>query len=90
MATRVAWTGDGVPRMEVAHVDRLLRFGPARDYLMCWVDVPSLAVTRSPQAYEPLGDGRVRFSSADFTAEIQFDDAGYVVSYPGIGFRVSG
>jgi hypothetical protein len=70
--------------------DGLLRSGPARDYLMCWVDVPSLAVTRSRQTYEPLGDGRVRFSSADFTAEIQFDDAGYVVSYPGIGFRVGG
>jgi hypothetical protein len=122
MTTRLAWIGDGAPRMEVAHVeqieptfaasgtqlgatyelhyrlepealhlelvgeltlelgldgadffdlgwsplfnslpvvrDRLLVAGPARDYRMRWVEVPSLQVTISEQRYAPLGDAR--------------------------------
>jgi hypothetical protein len=68
--------------------DGLLRPGPARDYVMRWVDVPSLEVIRSEQRYEPLGDGVVRFSAGEFAADIRFDEAGFVTSYPGIGTRV--
>jgi hypothetical protein len=68
--------------------DGLLQPGPARDYLMRWVDVPSLEVSMSEQRYEPLGDGVVRFSAGDFTAEIQFDEQGFVLDYPGIARRV--
>ena len=67
--------------------DRLLEPGPARDYVMRWVDVPSLEVTASKQRYEPLGDGRVRFRSGNFAAEIRFDDQAFVVDYPGIARR---
>jgi hypothetical protein len=67
--------------------DRLLEPGPPRDYVMRWVDVPSLEVSRSDQRYEPLGNGRVRFSAGSFTADIEFDQAGFVTSYPGIGIR---
>lgn len=67
--------------------DSLLVPGPPRDYLMRWVDVPSLEVHASEQRYVPLGDGRVRFGADDFEADISFDDAGFVLSYPGIGFR---
>lgn len=70
--------------------DKLLESGPSRLYEMRWVDVPSLAVSRSEQRYEPLGNGQVRFSAGDFTADIRFDDAGLVLAYPGIGTRVSG
>ena len=69
--------------------DRLLESVPPRVYEMCWVDVPSLAVSRSEQRYEPLGNGLVRFSAADFTADIRFDEAGFVLEYPGIAMRVS-
>jgi hypothetical protein len=68
--------------------DGLLRAGPPRDYLMRWVDAPSLEVSESEQRYEPLGDGVVRFSAGAFTAEIRFDESGFVTSYPGIGSRV--
>jgi hypothetical protein len=68
--------------------DRLLVPGPPRDYLMRWIDVPSLEVRASEQRYEPLGDGMVRFRAGDFVSEIQFDDAGFVVNYPGIGMRI--
>lgn len=69
--------------------DKLLEPGPARRYEMRWVDVPSLEVSVSEQRYEPLGQGRVRFSSADFTSDIRFDEAGFVLDYPGIATRVS-
>jgi hypothetical protein len=68
--------------------DDLLRAGPPRVYTMCWVDVPSLEVARSEQRYEPLGNGCVRFTSGEFRADIQFDERGYVVHYPGIANRV--
>jgi hypothetical protein len=64
--------------------DCLLQPGPARDYVMRWVDVPSLEVTTSEQRYEPLGNGLVRFRSGSFTAEIHFDEHEFVVDYPGI------
>jgi Putative glycolipid-binding len=67
--------------------DRLLDLGPARDYVMCWVDVPTLEVSRSEQRYEPLGSGRVRFTSGSFTADIQLDEDGFVLHYPGIATR---
>ncbi|MBV9336819.1 MAG: putative glycolipid-binding domain-containing protein [Solirubrobacterales bacterium] len=151
MSTRLAWLGDGAPRMEVAHVeqtapefvasgtqlgviyelryrleqgalhlellgvrtleleldgadffdlgwsplfnslpvirDGLLEPGPPRDYLMRWVEVPSLEVSVSEQRYEPLGDGVIRFRAGDFVSDITFDSYGFVVNYPGIGMR---
>ena len=70
--------------------DDLLAGGPARDYLMRWVDVPSLEVSESAQRYEPLGGGVIRFSAAEFVADIDFDPDGFVLRYPGIGTRVTG
>jgi uncharacterized protein len=151
MPTRLAWLGDGAPRMEIAHVgqidpefvasgtqlgvtyelryrleggalclelvgertlrleldgadffdlgwsplfnslpvirDRLLEPGRSHDYLMRWVEVPSLEVSLSEQHYEPLGDGVIRFRAGDFVSHITFDPAGFVVNYPGIGAR---
>jgi uncharacterized protein len=70
--------------------DGLLQPGRARDYVMRWVDVPSLEVHRSEQRYEPLGGGLVRFTAGEFTAVVQFDEAGFVLEYPGIGRRAPG
>jgi hypothetical protein len=68
--------------------DGLMVAGPPRDYTMRWVDVPSLEVSESRQRYAPLGAGRIRFSAGAFTADIEFDDAGFVTKYPGIALRV--
>ena len=68
--------------------DGLHRGGSARDYVMTWVDVPSLEVGRSEQRYEPLRPGVVRFSAGSFAAEIELDDDGFVVRYPGLAERV--
>jgi hypothetical protein len=67
--------------------DGLLEAGPPRHYVMSWVDVPSLEVSRSEQRYEPIGHGKVRFTAGDFSADIEFDEAGFVVRYPGIATR---
>ena len=69
--------------------DDLHRGGAARDYVMAWLDVPSLEMHRSEQRYEPLRPGLVRFSSGDFTADIEFDADGFVLRYPGLAERVS-
>ena len=69
--------------------DGLHRGGPVRDYVMIWVDVPSLEVTRSEQRYEPLRPGVVRFRSGDFAADIEFAEDGFVARYPELAVRVS-
>jgi hypothetical protein len=68
--------------------DGLLTSGSARTYEMRWVDVPSLQVERSGQRYEPLGGNVVRFVAGSFSAKIDFDDAGFVVGYPGLARRL--
>jgi hypothetical protein len=67
--------------------DGLLDAVPSRDYVMRWVDVPTLDVSLSEQRYEPLGNGIVRFSAANFVSDITFDPDGFVLSYPGIATR---
>jgi hypothetical protein len=56
---------------------------------MAFVRVPSLEVLRSEQVYTVLGDGRVRYASGTFTAELALDASGWVVHYPGLATRPS-
>lgn len=67
--------------------DGLLEPGPPRDYRMRWVDVPSLRIHISDQRYQALGGRVVRFQSGAFSADIVFDEQGFVVDYPGIASR---
>jgi uncharacterized protein len=60
----------------------------ASDFVMTFVDVPSLEVSRSAQRYEPLGNGAVRFRSGSFTAKLEFDADGFVTRYEGLAERV--
>jgi hypothetical protein len=68
--------------------DGLLGAGPAREYTMRFVQVPSLEVVPSAQRYEPLGGRVVRYSSGTFAANISFDDEGFVRLYDGFLERV--
>ena len=72
--------------------DALHRGGSAREYDMAWVSLPDLAVHRSPQRYEPVAPGRVRFVSldGDFRAALEFDQDGLIVHYEHLAERVSG
>ena len=63
--------------------------GDARDYVMAYVNVPELSVTRSAQRYVPLERGVVRYRSGSFSADLEFDVDGFVVRYPGLAERVS-
>lgn len=66
----------------------LHRGGEPRDFVMAWVSVPDLTVSRSEQRYEPVAPGLVRFRSGSFAADLEFDDEGFVVRYPGLAERV--
>lgn len=73
--------------------ERLLQTGARPvEFVMAWVDVPSLAVVRSAQRYEPIDAHRVRYVDPDhrhgFTAELEFDDDGLVVRYEHLAQRV--
>jgi uncharacterized protein len=59
------------------------------DFVMAFVDVPSLDVSRSEQRYEPIGKNVVRYTSGSFVAEIEFDAGGLVTRYEGLAERVS-
>ncbi len=63
--------------------------GEGRDYVMAWVEVPSLDVSRSEQRYEPLAGGTIRYRSGSFTADLEVDDEGLVVRYPGLAERIA-
>jgi hypothetical protein len=60
----------------------------AADFAMAWVSLPDLAVHRSEQRYEHLEPGRVRFASDGVTAELEVDEDGLVLVYPGLARRV--
>jgi len=70
--------------------DRLLNGGEPRDYLMAWVSVPDLTVTRSPQRYEPIAPRHVRYVSldSDFRADLELDEDGLIVRYPRLAERL--
>ena len=61
--------------------------GVARRVSVAWVLVPSLEVVQADQIYTPLGDGRVRFASETFSADLAIDDDGFVRDYPGLAKR---
>jgi hypothetical protein len=52
-----------------------------------WVLLPSLQVVAAEQFYTAAGDGKVQYSSGNFSAELTLDGDGFVVSYPGLARR---
>jgi hypothetical protein len=60
------------------------------DFVMAWVSVPDLRVHASPQRYEHVRPGVVRYVAldGDFTAELELDADGFVVRYPRLAERV--
>ena len=60
------------------------------DLVMAWVSVPNLRLHASPQRYEHVRPGVVRYVAldGDFTAELELDEDGLVVRYPRLAERV--
>jgi hypothetical protein len=99
------WTANGDPQPHVEGAldcdlaySPLTNFMPARrlagapaDHVMAWVSVPDLAVHRSEQRYEPIDARHVRYVGLEdgFTAELELDEDGLVVRYPGLAERVA-
>jgi hypothetical protein len=55
---------------------------------VAFVELPSLAVVASVQYYSRLPEGRVLFrDDSGYRAELDIDEAGYVVHYPGLAQR---
>ena len=63
----------------------------SEDFVMAWVSVPDLRVHASPQRYEHVRPGVVRYVAldGDFTAELELDEDGLVVRYPRLAERVA-
>jgi uncharacterized protein len=97
------WTADDRPVDEVeGALDCDLAFSPLTNYMpaarldgkpadhvMAWVSVPDLEVLRSEQRYEPIDEHCVRYVGIDhdFNAELELDEYGFVVRYPGLAER---
>jgi uncharacterized protein len=65
--------------------------GASADILVAYIDVPSLSVTADPQRYtclEPMRRYRFESLDSDFVREIEVDEHGLVVLYPGLFRRV--
>jgi hypothetical protein len=81
----------GTPLTNTLPIRRLALAIGARARIHCaYVDLPSLAVSLEAQRYTRLGEGRYHFESAahGFARDIEVDEAGLVVSYPGLFRRV--
>lgn len=69
-----------------------LRFDESAEIRAAYVAVPEMTVWLDPQRYTCLDDGhRYRYDSldGDFTRDIEVDEHGLVVVYPGLFCRVS-
>lgn len=71
----------------------LHRGGQPRDLLMSWVTVPDLEVHPSEQRYEPIRPGLVRYRGSHraetSSFDLEFDEDGFVVLYPGLAERIA-
>lgn len=78
--------------MPVLRHDLLDGGGPI-DFLMAWVSVPDLNVRPSVQRYTFVGNSPagkiIRYQSGTFTADLEFDDDGFVRYYPGLAKQIS-
>ncbi len=68
-----------------------LEAGQSADIVVAYIDVPSLTVTADPQRYtclEPMRRYRFESQGGDFVRDIEVDEHGLVVLYPGLFKRV--
>lgn len=67
-----------------------LRPGQSEEILVVYIQLPDLTITTDRQRYTRLDDRRYRYESVDtdFTRDIEVDDHGLVVTYPGLFRRV--
>jgi hypothetical protein len=66
-----------------------LEVGASRDVVAAWILVPDLEVRLLPQRYTRLSESPNRYESrgGSFVAELEVDELGLVIEYPGIWKR---
>jgi uncharacterized protein len=65
-----------------------LAVGASAQIEAAWLRFPSLRVDRSPQRYTRLSPAIYRYESGTFRADLDVDDEGLVLTYPGIWDRL--
>jgi uncharacterized protein len=65
-----------------------LGIGESADVRAAWVRFPSLRVEPLDQVYTRTGERTYRYRSGSFEAELDVDDEGLVIDYPGLWRRV--
>jgi len=69
------------------HQEKTAEVGAAHRLNVAWVLLPSLEVVQADHIYTPLEDGRIRYASETFSADLTVDDEGFVIDYPGLAKR---
>jgi hypothetical protein len=69
-----------IRRLDLARAE----IGVAHRLSVAWVLLPSLEVVQADQIYTALGEGRIRYASETFSADLIVDDDGFVADYPGL------
>jgi uncharacterized protein len=64
--------------------------GCSAPVLAAWVRFPALTVEVIEQTYERVSEHGYRYRAGSFTADLEVDEAGLVLDYPGIWRRVGG
>jgi uncharacterized protein len=80
------------PATNILPLRRLdLAVGESREMTAAWVRFPDLSIEPLAQRYTRLDERRVRYENRDgsFTAELEVDELGLVVSYPPLWERVA-
>ncbi len=78
------------PSTNTLPIQRLdLAVGQGQDVTAAWVSFPELVVQPLPQRYTRLGETSYRYESRDgsFSAQLEVDEIGLVVSYAGVWQR---
>ena len=60
------------------------RPGTSHKVTVAWIMMPSLQVIPARHLYTTLGEGRVRYESGTFAADLTVDADGYIRRYPGL------
>jgi uncharacterized protein len=66
-----------------------LEIGHAAEIRAAWIRFPELSLVPAVQRYRRTGSHAYRYESASFGVDLEVDDAGLVVRYPGGWERVS-
>jgi uncharacterized protein len=64
-----------------------LEVGASAEIVAAWIRFPELDIVPAKQRYTRLADRRYLYESNTFSAELDVDDLGLVVTYPGIWER---